>query len=194
MKWKDQTIFAGEDVECTITFKNVAENNDAATSEGGRRPSRPSTANGAAPTTTAGAAPAAPAAPSPEQSHRFSLKSPQSFFSQHASRYSFSTRKMAPDRSHRVSSSISSPFGAPQPSHNSNFASAHPPAPRSWQPNHKHKRSVSILSIDGNNAMNDKAPGPFARQRPGRNHMRSATMQVLPKRNEAYENGPFKGT
>ncbi|KAJ5223837.1 hypothetical protein N7468_008379 [Penicillium chermesinum] len=25
VKWKDQTIFAGEDVECTITFKNVAE-------------------------------------------------------------------------------------------------------------------------------------------------------------------------
>ncbi|KAI9934930.1 hypothetical protein MW887_000551 [Aspergillus wentii] len=27
VRWKDQTIFAGEDVECTITFKNVAESN-----------------------------------------------------------------------------------------------------------------------------------------------------------------------
>ena len=25
VKWKEQTVFAGEDVECTITFKNVAE-------------------------------------------------------------------------------------------------------------------------------------------------------------------------
>lgn len=181
VKWKDQTIFAGEDVECTITFKNVAESSDGGRKEtNSRRPSRPSTANAAATS-------AAP--PLPEQSSRFSLKSPQGFFSQHARRYSFSNRKITPDRSHRVSSSIGSSFGVQHPS-----SHAGPPAPRSWQPNHKHKRSVSILSIDGSNVPNDRAPALLSRQRPGRNHTRSATMQALPRRNEAYENGPLKGT
>ena len=172
MKWKDQIIFAGEDVECTITFKNVAEkeiNKNDGTAHG-RRPSRPSTANAAS-----------------SEPPRLSLKTPQSFFSHHSRRsYPFNS-----NRSHRVSSSVSSPFGAPPHS----FPPAQgPPAPRSWQPNHKHKRSVSILSID-NDATNGKVPGSalFSRQRPGRGHLRSATMQIMPKRNEAYEKGLLKG-
>lgn len=174
VRWKDQTIFAGEDVECTITFKNVAENNstDFTTTNGSqqRRPSRPTTAN-------------------TNSESYFSLKSPQSlFFHQNRRSHPLSPRKKPP---HRVSSSLSSPFG---PSHS--FPPAHtPPTPRNWQPpNHKHKRSVSILSIDSEGG-GEKAPGSssFNRFRPTRHHARSASLQVLPRRNEAYEDVSTKG-
>ncbi|OJJ47133.1 hypothetical protein ASPZODRAFT_65701 [Penicilliopsis zonata CBS 506.65] len=188
VKWKDQTIFAGEDVECTITFKNVAEASGSPEASNGhefhlspqhqRRQSR--TANGGG---------------SNSESY-FSLKSPHypSFFSHARRSYPSSPRKTpAPlnnNRTHRLSSSTGSPLGG---SHS--FPPLHTPTtPRSWQlPGDRHKRSVSILSIDSEGG-SERSPGlgpQFGRSNPVRGHGRSASVQVAPRRNDGLPQDNF---
>ncbi|PYI24655.1 intracellular protein transport protein [Aspergillus japonicus CBS 114.51] len=164
VKWKDQTIFAGEDVECTITFKNVAETN-VELHPGGptshhRQPSR---------------------ATSTHSESLFSLKSPQKFFfSPHRRSYSTAAKKSS---SHRLSSSVSSPLigshSFPPPSTPRNGSAV----------GGKHKRSVSILSIDseGTGEPTPRTSSQFSHPRPLRRHGRAASLQVLPRRYEAYE-------
>lgn len=161
-------------MECTITFKNVAESSSESNNPNGsmhqKRPSRPATANA-------------------KSGSYFSLKSPAGLFShQNRRSYPLSPRKVPTDRSHRVSSSLSSPFGAPSHS----FPPAHSPTSRNWQlPNHKHKRSVSILSIESDGGSEKTAASsPFSRYRPTRYHGRSASLHVLPRRNN--EDSPVK--
>lgn len=170
VKWKDQSIFAGEDVECTITFKNVAEKGDDpgnAPTPHSRRQSR--------------------SAITP-RSDSFSLRLPSNPF-RNPNRRSYPT---VPRKSpaHRISSSVSSPLigshSFPPPSTPRNGPSA----------GHKHKRSISILSIDsegGNsNTAGDKTPrtpGQLNHSRPVRGHGRSASLQVVPRRYEGHEDG-----
>lgn len=180
VKWKDQTIFAGEDVECTITFRNVADSNNAESNNhhnGGQlTPHQPQRKQ--------------PRAGSTDSSF-FSLKSPQNlFFGSNRRSHSLSPQKKP---SHRTSSSLSAPLGS---------AHSFPPpsTPRNGPPpSHKHKRSVSILSIDseGGNGGNggDRTPSsssPFSRM-PPRGHGRSASLQVPRKRNDSYDEGFMKG-
>ncbi|PYH36100.1 putative intracellular protein transport protein (Sat1) [Aspergillus neoniger CBS 115656] len=164
VKWKDQTIFAGEDVECIITFKNVAETNgeprNGGQSSHQRHPSR---------------------ATSSHSESLFSLRSPQKFFfSPHRRSYS-SVSKKSP--SHRPSSSVSSPLIG-------SHSFPPPSTPRSGPPaGGKHKRSVSILSIDSETTgePTPRTSSQFSRSRPVRGHGRAASLQVLPRRNEFYE-------
>lgn len=180
VQWKDQTIFAGEDVECTITFRNVAESNESDASghpqHGGPQRKQSRANNG-------------------ESSSFFSLKSPLFGGSRRSS--SLSPNKKS---THRTSASLSTSHSFPPPS-----------TPRVGpQPGHSHKRSVSILSIDseggsaaggpvagpGGNGVGagvgDKASSPFSR-RPPKGHGRSASLQVLPRRNESYDETFTKG-
>lgn len=166
VRWKDQTIFAGEDVECTITFKNVAEGSSSSKGQSShqRRQSR--------------------AANTPANSESFfSAKSP---FSQGRRSYPVSPSKKP---FHRVTSSLNSPwFGSnsfPPPS-------APPARPNGPPPSHRHKRSVSILSIDSEGG-GDKTPSPNhlpSRSKPTRGHARSASLQV-PPRKEDSDDGAF---
>lgn len=174
VKWKDQTIFAGEDVECTITFRNVADSNNAESNShhhGGQLTPQAQRKQ-------------------PRDSSFFSLRSPQNLFSSSRRSHSLSPQKKP---SHRTSSSVSTPLGGshsfPPPSTSRNG----PPS------GHKHKRSVSILSIDneGGNGGNggDKTPAsssPFSR-RPPRGHGRSASLQVPAKRSDSYDETFMKG-
>lgn len=178
VNWKDQTIFAGEDVECTITFRNVAESSNTAESNNSnhhhqqRKQARPSTAN------------------TNSDSSFFSLKSPQNLFSSRRSSNSLSPQKKT---SHRTSSSLSTPLVG-------SHSFPPPSTPRNGPSHgHKHKRSVSILSIDSEGG-GDKTPvpsSPFNRSRPPppppKGHGRSASLQVLPKRNESYDESFPKG-
>jgi len=168
VKWKDQTIFAGENVECTITFKNVADTTTDPSSggEGGhqRKQSRivnhPSTYN---------------------SDSYFSLKSPQGLFS---SRRSFSIGSQRKPY-HRTTSSMSTP---PVSSHSFPPSSTSPSTPRSWQPGHSHKRSVSILSIESEGPSEKPTPPQtYGRSKPARGHGRSASLQITPKRNDSYD-------
>lgn len=189
VRWKDQTIFAGEDVECTITFRNVAESNnpDSNDHSGQLTPhqsqrKQPRTGNS-------------------DSSSFFSLKSPQNLFFGSGRRSSSISPHKKP--SHRFSSSLSTSHSFPPPS----TPRVGPP------PGHKHKRSVSILSIDsegagagagaggtggGGGGGGDRTPSsstssPFSRTRPPRGHGRSASLQVLPRRNESYDEAFAKG-
>lgn len=170
VRWRDQTIFAGEDVECTITFKNVAESgsdvNHGEQLSHQRRQSRPATSH---------------------SESLFSLKSP---FSQN--RRTFPTSPSNKKPLHRISSSLNSPwFGS-----HSFPPSSTPSTPRHGPPpNHKHKRSISILSIDSEGA-GEKAAGPsvpYSRPKPARGHGRSASLQVPPRRVESFEDSFAKG-
>ncbi|KAJ5123875.1 Reduced growth phenotype protein 1 [Penicillium bovifimosum] len=171
VKWKDQTIFAGEDVECTITFKNVAEvsadgNNKG---EGGQHSRRLSRIANHSPT------------PNPNSDSFFGFKSSQALFSGRRS-FSISSQRKP---SHRTASSLSTPLTG---SH-SFPPNSGPSTPRAWQPGHGHKRSVSILSIDSE-GQPDPTPSPhhhYNRPQPARGHGRSASLQVLPRRNDSYE-------
>ncbi|PWY71666.1 intracellular protein transport protein [Aspergillus heteromorphus CBS 117.55] len=164
VKWKEQTIFAGEDVECIITFKNVAETNVEPRAGGQtlhqRQPSR---------------------ATSSHSESLFSLRSPQKFFfSPHRRSYPNIPKKSP---SHRISSSVSSPLIG---SH------SFPPtsSPRNGPPpSGTHKRSVSILSIDseGTGEPTPRTSSQYSRSRPTWGHGRAASLQVLPRRNEFYE-------
>lgn len=179
VKWKEQTIFAGEDVECIITFKNVAESSTPEPNEAQRTPHQRQSSR----TITAGSA----------GDNYFSLKSPHNFFFNGNSRRSLpgSPRAKTFDRSHRPATSLGSPFLAshsfPPLQTPSRLGNGHPS-------NHKHKRSVSILSIDSEGG-NDKTPVPshFNRPSPARGHGRSASLQVLPRRNEGYDEGSTTG-
>ncbi|RAL17749.1 putative intracellular protein transport protein (Sat1) [Aspergillus homomorphus CBS 101889] len=168
--WKDQTIFAGEDVECTITFKNVAETN-VEPHHGGPTSHHRQTSR----------------ATSTHSESLFSLKSPHKFFFGPHRRSVSTIPKKSP--SHRLSSSVSSPligshsFPPPSTPRNGSVASG------------KHKRSVSILSIDseGTGEPTPRTSSQFNRPRPVRGHGRAASLQVLPRRYEAYEDQHAKG-
>ncbi|KAE8352655.1 Rgp1-domain-containing protein [Aspergillus coremiiformis] len=170
VKWNEQTIFAGENVECTITFRNVAEGNvdgnNGRQLSPQRKPSRPGSSTA-------------------HSDSFFSLKSPRNLFSNPNRRSSTTFSKRSP--SHRVSSSLSSSLSSP-------LVGSHsfppPSTPRNGPPSgHKHKRSISILSIDseGGNDRTPKTSSPFARSRPARGHGRSASLQVAPRRFDGYD-------
>lgn len=172
VKWRDQTIFAGENVECTITFKNVADtaseaSNGAELVQNQRKASR--VANHTS---------------TPSESF-FSMKSPQSLFSGRRSYSIGSQRKPF----HRTASSLSSPLVASQ----SFPPPSGPSTPRTWQPGYSHKRSVSILSIDSEGHP-DKTPSQHNyRGKPTRSHGRSASLQISPRRNDSYDESYRKG-
>jgi hypothetical protein len=160
-------------VECTITFKNVANTEvDASGSEGGQHSRRLSrVANHTA---------------NSNSDSFFGLKSPQGLFSGRRS-YSISSQRKP---YHRTASSLSTPHVG---SH-SFPPNSSPSTPRTWQPGHSHKRSVSILSIDSE-SQTDPTPAPhqYNRPKPVRGHGRSASLQVLPRRNNSYEESYKKG-
>ncbi|OKL62588.1 hypothetical protein UA08_02964 [Talaromyces atroroseus] len=160
VKWKEQTVFAGEDVECTITFKNVAEIAESEPStphpQHQRRTSRSLNADGYLP----------------------AKSSPTFFFSGNRRSVPSSPRRPALG-SHRVSASLSSPLTG---SHS--FPPLHAPSHLNNGPNHQHKRSVSILSIESDNGgALEKTPVSTQFSRPGPwAHGRSASLQITPNR------------
>jgi hypothetical protein len=173
VKWKDQSIFAGEDVECTITFKNVAEKNE----DPGHAPTLHQRKQSRTPGTS--------------HSDSFSIRLPSNPF-RSPNRRSYS---IAPKNSpaHRFSSSVSSPLIG-------SHSFPPPSTPRTGPPGgHKHKRSISILSIDseggastGAGDKTPRTPSQLNHSRPTRGHGRSASLQVVPRRYEGYEDNGMK--
>ncbi|KAJ5522793.1 hypothetical protein N7513_013366 [Penicillium frequentans] len=167
VKWKDQTIFAGENVECTITFKNVAETRpDVNASEGQHQRKASRVANHSS---------------NNNSDSFFGFKSPQRLFSD---RRSFSIGSPRRPAAHRTASSLSSPLVASQ-----SFPPAGNPSstPRSWQPGHSGKRSVSILSIDSEGQPEKSLSPHLTRGKPARGHGRSTSLQISPRRNDSYD-------
>ncbi|EEQ87551.2 hypothetical protein RJZ56_001409 [Blastomyces dermatitidis] len=168
VRWKEQTIFAGEDVDCTITFKNVTpgdSNTDlCAYQRHTRRGSRPM--NGVV--SGGNYSPAKSLNPFSFNNRRSAAASPRN-------------RQHGFDKFHRTAASMSSPlslshsFPPPTTANNNGVQS----------PGHRHKRSVSIISLEP-----EKQGAPAVNQRMGNAHSRSASFQVFSKRNELYGESP----
>lgn len=162
VQWKNSTVFAGEDIECTITFKNVAppEGSDRSPvrklngfAHGGDRQRK---------------------LPPVHSSTRPSLSRNSSFVSQGPYQNS---------RGHRPALSLSSPL----PVHNhhpSSHSSAahHNGSPTPGGQKHAHGRSLSILSIGTDAATEKSYEAANSPRRPARGHGRSASLQVMPGR------------
>lgn len=184
VKWKEQTVFAGEDVECTITFKNVAESVEEKSGNARhqhplqqqhhqqqqqnqqqhqRRASRPlNILNGS-------------------NDGYFTSKSSPTFSFFNGSRRSVPPSPRRPTLgSHRVSASLSSPLTGSY-----SFPPLHTPSQlhNSAPSKHQHKRSVSILSIESDHgAVLDKSSGAVQSPRSRSwGHGRSASLQIPPR-------------
>lgn len=163
VQWKQPTVFAGEDVECTITFKNVAP---AAARD--RSPIRAPQHNGLSPGVERQrkTKPLHPPA-RPPLSRNSSLGTPVPPNSR---------------RGHRATLSLSS--AGIQGRKTSPGPSSAGRSPGFSAPKSAHGRSLSIISIgsDGSefNGRGQNAAGAGARSTRG--HTRSASMQVTPRR------------
>ncbi|KAH8687720.1 Rgp1-domain-containing protein [Tricladium varicosporioides] len=156
VQWTEQTVFAGEDIECEITFKNIAT-----VPTPSRSSLHPSSANGFA----SGDRHRKP----PSQTKNGSVASP---------------RPARPTRGHRTTLSLNVPAGIGQ---------SQPPS-ESWngpvsvaKEGGSHKRSVSIISIGGpeSSVVGDISANGSVTERPRipKGHGRSASLQIVPRRN-----------
>lgn len=166
--WRDQTVFAGEDIKCTITFKNVARESD-----NGRGPQSHNTGSQQRRNN------------SDRQRLLSSLASPLG--GSRSSRGSASITSPPPasnGRGHRRSAlSLSIPPSTPT---NSRSAAVQWPSSggsfSESRPGHAHKRSLSIVSIgsastiDDHNQRGEAAGRPLV---PQRGHNRASSLQIL---------------
>lgn len=164
VRWKEQTIFAGEDVECSITFKNVAPAEpEVAPKKHTRGGSRP--INGVIDGTNY--SPAKSFNPFNFGGHR-----------------RLASTGHQPKSHHRQTASTS--LGSPL-----SFSRSFPPANNASigggpSSAHRHKRSLSILSVETDGTPERKSgTTPFS-PKPSRGHGRSASVQVAPTGKESY--------
>lgn len=171
VQWKTSTVFAGEDVECKITFKNV--------SQSGRSPSPDSHIrnSGTHRERWRETLPSHPLQNGADPSSR--QPTPVARFSQ------------ANHRTHKSTLSLSAQNGMRQAS----FPEAKGSMVRgSVLGDSQHRRSVSIVSIGGDGIQETTVhTQPSSFRRPGHGHARAASLQVLPKRNGLSSPGPTSG-
>ena len=168
-------VFAGEEVACTITFKNVAPTYDHS-----RSPS-----------------PNNHARRSGQGRDRWRLEVPgRGTMDGLRNNKATSTRSTRPQgHGHRSTLSLSTHITAPPKV----AASVPGEAPnRTDVSNNRHKRSVSILSIGRDTSTGDMHKGsngysPLIRP-PVRLHSRSASLQSVPRRAQVRQNGPSEST
>lgn len=158
MQWTEQTVFAGEEIECQITFKNIAT-----VSAPSKASLHPSAANGFA---------------SGGERQR---KSPTA---QVKTNSALSPRPSPPNRGHRSALSLSTPVRhTPSQSTPGSWTGE----PRKTSKNGgTHKRSVSIISIGASEGGFDDLTShgslPERPRRMSRGHGRSASLQIVPRR------------
>ncbi|KAI1781013.1 Rgp1-domain-containing protein [Hypoxylon cercidicola] len=153
--WDDQTVFAGEDIKCQITFKNIAPSpNQARSSSQHRQPPTPIAERSRQPSPLL----------SPRTKPNNGLTPPG------ASRGHRSTLSLTvPPTSSRLR-------GPPQ--------QWTPTQPSPQRPGHAHKRSLSIVSIGSAATIEEQShtnAAPARPQRPNRGHGRSASLQISPR-------------
>jgi hypothetical protein len=172
--WAEHTVFAGEDVECRITFKNVAT-----TSDPSRSLHRSNSSGGHTIT---------------RERHRHPLGvqppplQPRTAVGQAA-------RPLTTGRGHRSALSLNVSIGDDRvnrsPHHGNAIQTDGGPAQRS------HRRSVSIVSL----GTEERGIGEESRQygaaepsrRPPGSHTRSSSLQILPRRSGMNGSGPMSG-
>ncbi|KAL1954392.1 hypothetical protein VTO42DRAFT_1207 [Malbranchea cinnamomea] len=173
VRWKEQAIFAGEDIECTITFKNVAPEGPGAERNG---PSSKHSRGGSRPVNAV------------IDGTNYSPAKSFNLFSLNSHRRPASTghrprQTLETTHRHSVSAQIS------PPTYSQSFPPATPAGGNTdgTSSRHRHKRSVSIISV-GTDTTSERGPGPFSPKSPW-SHARSASLQVPSRRDEIYVNG-----
>ena len=165
MQWESSTVFAGEDVECRITFKNVARVQ--------RTPSPNSQLRG-------------------HGFHRERWKDPlPSHLVQKPSGGSQRKSSLVSQsgyKAHKPAMSLNTPNGHFVPQQSSN-------GPLHETSTQEKRRSISIVSIGGNLTEEGPVHGPplNSSKRPSQGHSRAASLQVLPRRNGFPSPGPASG-
>lgn len=171
VEWDEAAVYAGEDVKCKITFKNVAS---PANSDGTMETSS-TTNRSAAEGTERRTVPARPKA-SRASSKSNVPRAPRA--------------QAAPLRVHQQSLSLNAPRAR-----NPNQADSGPAlaqANYAAARGHSHQRSVSIISLGAGETGVVQNQGPTASrtiQRPGRPHTRAASLQIVPKRSGVANGG-----
>lgn len=173
VQWKNSTVFAGDETECRITFKNAAPPRNL------RRSPSPSSRHGSSRERWKETLPLRTAHGAPTSSTRIStsiLGLPHPNTRSHRPALSLSTSVRSP---------VGPKLGIPE---------AISRAPNSGK--NKHGRSVSIVSIGGDTIDEASSPGPMlsAAGRPVRGHARAASLQVLPRRTGISNMGVSSGT
>ncbi|CAK3988178.1 related to RGP1 Reduced growth phenotype [Lecanosticta acicola] len=178
--WKEPTVHAGEDIECIITFKNIALPPGSRGEEEGTQP--PASANGG------GHGRRASYMPSATHSRRSSIAQVKpSALSRAAS--TASAKGGLPNRGHRPALSLNV-VGAParatslqsaQLSQQHQQLGAGPNS--AVRPSKSHGRSLSIMSLGSEPGSEGRPPatGPTTGKRTGRVHARSASLQHPPR-------------
>ena len=164
VQWRDPSVYAGEEIECVITFKNVAPVPGQEKGNGEERLGQNRT----------------PSQAHPSQSRRSSIA--QGKAPTHSKAPSMASSKGTPFvRGHRPALSLNVVSGtsrgglhtAPVPAKGPNSA---------VKPTAGHGRSLSIISLGSDAASEGRgAYSGAAAKRPIRGHARSASLQVLPK-------------
>ena len=169
VQWKNPTVFAGEAIECTITFKNIAL---APSVRRSPSPNPHNASHGSHRERWKETLPMRPVYGPTSAMHR---KSPSvSGFSQpHA-------------RTHKQASSLNSANGFPR----SPMVNVHYGTPETSMPGaNKHRRSVSIVSIRGE-AADETSPHSqvLTSGRSSHCHARAASLHGMPRRNGLMSN------
>ena len=172
VQWKNSTVFAGEDIECTITFKNIALARSVRRSPS---PNPHTASHGSHRERWKETLPMRPANAPTSAMHR---KSPSlSGFSQsHA-------------RTHKQASSLNSANGFPK----SPMVDVHDGTPNtSTLGGNKHRKSVSIVTIRGEAADETSPHSQLLNSgHSGHYHARTTSLHVVPRRNGLPSNGPL---
>ncbi|QSZ36540.1 hypothetical protein DSL72_006420 [Monilinia vaccinii-corymbosi] len=164
IQWKEQTVFAGEDIECQITFKNIAT-----TPTSSRSSLHPSGSNGYL--------------NSPERHRRPVSQIKNSSLSPQSGGHGRG--------GHRSSISL---IARPESVHSKQSEQWSRGTSRPGTGREGHKRSLSIISMGASeSAIDDVASHGSLVERPGRGHGRSSSLQIVPRRN-GINGGPMTGT
>ncbi|KFX94712.1 hypothetical protein V490_04235 [Pseudogymnoascus sp. VKM F-3557] len=175
VEWSQSTVFAGEEVGCKITFKNIA-----AIPGNPRIPPNPSGTHG----------------PSPlGERHRKTKTTTSSQISDGRGRASNVSNSLSlPNtRGHRSALSLNVPAAGKfqQPDTRLGNDNVSESAPRSK--GHSHRRSVSIISLGANETAGSDISGSNSNEPPRvpfRRHGRAASLQIVPRRPHPNGNGP----
>lgn len=197
IRWHDQTVFAGEEVKCTITFKNVARPAGSPTNPSSSRSSpHPSrhpppvvAADYRQPIKTSSALAPPPAG----RGHRatLSLSVPSAAATSRARAGSIPWSPQTPQEGRPRNGQAS---GSGSQTVNGNASNGGSGNTNGRGNGHGHKKSLSIVSMGtgtfGNEQQSSASSGK--QQRPTRGHGRASSLQIVPRGN--IVNGPRSGS
>ena len=172
--WKNPTVFAGEDVECTITFRNVSQTRSPRCSPS---PSSQSCAN---------------SSPRERWKERLPMRSAQQIGNNSQIKSpSLSSSSEARSISQKLALSPNASNGLSEVQ--SSLRDGIAKGQRAIK--EKHRRSVSIVSIGGQTVDQAQSPRPASSfTRPTQGHARAASLQVLPIHRESELGGTTSGS